>query len=170
MYIEDVCEARNSIEKALTTRIMIKNTKIYQIYRNALGEIVSFSPYAADNQTGLSISNFVRYKYSHLSVNIHSLDDRRSELLKEMDKIIPVTNYRYVHLVFKDLEDRQNLVRHCNKNRIAIPNKEQINKFFDLIREWREESKKCHYRLTKQEKRKLKKLARVTLEKELYQN
>ena len=65
----------------------------------------------------------------------------------------------YIHTILSKFIYYDFSVRYCIKNKLPIISKQNHNRLKKLINKWKEVSKDMHYKPTKQEKRKLKKLA-----------
>lgn len=171
-YIEE----RKRVEKAIITNLIKDNHKIYELQKNdRTNEIQSFSPFLASKNTNLPIHRNQRYNYNHLSKKIHKVKDERFRIEKEIDKLLPMDKDILPHILFKDYDNfyiydnkeliingrtRKNMVTYCNRMKCPIPSKETLNKIRKLILKWRMLSENYHYRINKQDKRKLKKLCK----------
>lgn len=124
------------------------------------GRILSFSPYATRTQTNCRMDIEPLYKYSQLSRKIHNSErSERSKIERKIKEIIPIEG-QYTHLVFNEyFEHYRSVIRYCNEYDIPLITKEQYNRVMKLIKKWKIESQKEHYKLSQQEKRKLKKLS-----------
>lgn len=167
MYISDmsydeVLEERKDIERRLIHKV-IRNKKvtIYELKEGHNRRYLSYSPYTLRNTTNLDCSRYTGYKYSHLSNELHKYADERYEIEEKIHEIIPFKKIRFIHLLFaEDFETYTSTKNYCNENGIAMISKLQYKEVCKLINKWRSLSSDLHYKMTKQEKRKLKKLFR----------
>lgn len=170
-YIEE----RKRVEKAIITNLIKDNHKIYHLVRNdRTKEIQSFSPFSVEENTNLPIHRNQRYNYNHLSKKIHKVKDGRFQIEKEIDKLLPMDKDILPHILFKEFDEfyiyenrelktngrtQKNLIAYCNRMKCNLPNKKALNKIRKLILKWRIISENYHYKISKQDKRKLKKLS-----------
>lgn len=102
-----------------------------------------------------------RYKYSHLSTQIHKLEDERAEIEREITQLSPIEKasdvlfHEYIRIFNESYE--LFVKNQINSRKLPAIKKADYNRLQKLARKWREASKDCHYSLSKQEKRHLKK-------------
>jgi hypothetical protein len=145
----------------------VSENRIYRIHRNQSGRILAYSPYTLNMDTNHCSEEWMKTYFNILSKDIHKCIDERYIIELEINKIIPITDtlvFRFFNFISPYLEDRDRLVRYCNLVKIPMPSKEDVKKVKSLIYRWREVSVNCHHKMTKQEKRKLKKLNKRTIE------
>lgn len=151
----DVKERRKSLERKVTLAIIITKCRVFELCRGANGRIISFSPYLGSKYTALWVSRFARYKYSHLSTEIHKLEDERAEIEREIASLSPIKNspdvlfHQYIGIFDKSHEL---FVKELNSRKLPAIKKVDHNRLQKLARKWREASKDCHYSLSKQER------------------
>ncbi|MCF0161400.1 MAG: hypothetical protein HUJ88_02260 [Fusobacterium necrophorum] len=91
----DPIKERIALEKNLMLRVVREKKnktkmKLYSLSRTNSGRILSFSAYELDCRSNIVIDREVRWKYSNLSKEIHSLEkDERNILAEEIKKFIP---------------------------------------------------------------------------------
>lgn len=159
----DVIKKRILLEKKITQAIIIKKCRVFKLCRGGNGKIVSFSPYLADTYTSLWVSKIARYKYSHLSGKVHKLEDERAEIEREIAQLSPIKKpsdilfHEYIGMFNESYE--LFVKNQINSRKLPAIKKADYNRLQKLARKWREASKDCHYSLSKQEKRCLKKRA-----------
>ena len=165
--LENVVNQRKEVEKAIIKKLVNKNSKykIYSLFKNErTNEIQSYSCYEADNKTSLFIHRNERYNYNHLSKQIHTFYDERAKIEEEISKLIKLDKNVLVHILFKEFkqfqfkENKHLLIEYCNRVHCKLPSREDLNKILKLIRKWQIASENYHYRISKQDKRKLKKI------------
>ena len=165
--LEKIINQRKDVEKAIIKKLVKRNSKykIYSLFRNErTNEIQSFSCYEADNRTSIYIDRNERYNYNHLSRQIHKHYDERTRIEEHISKLIKLDRSLLIHELFKEFklfqikENKHLIVEYCNKMRCKVPSREDLNKIFKLIRKWQIASENYHYRISKQDKRKLKKI------------
>lgn len=137
--------------------------------RNPKGRILSFSPYMLYNNTNAGVYITFKYWYSNLSRQIHKCRDKRKSIEEKINKIIPITDrftFRFFEEIYPYLEEddgvRKVLLQYCNHNSIPMPSKQKVREMKNLIDQWRDISSTYHYCMTKQEKRKVKKIYKKT--------
>lgn len=173
--MKNYIDERKAVEKAIIINLIKDNHKIYHLVRNdRTREIQSFSPFGAKENTSLPIHRNQRYNYNHLSKKIHNVKDERFQIEKEINKLLPMDSEILPHLLFKEFDEfyiyenrelktngrtQKNLVAYCNRMKCNLPNKKALNKIRKLILKWRIISENYHYKINKQDKRKLKKLS-----------
>ena len=161
MNYSELLEERKDVERRITHKLLSNNkAKVYEIKTGRNNRILSLSPYALNNTTSLTCSRYTRWKYSHLSSRLHTYGDERSETEEQIKEILPFTDNQFIHLVFAEFETYESTKRYCDKYNIPAISKQDYNKMKKLINKWRILSEKLHYKMTKQDKRKLKKLFR----------
>lgn len=156
------------IEKLVSDILMrdpVSENEVYRLERNSYGKLLSLSPYALYENTSTAIDEWFRHWYNALSRKMHKHVDDRYRLEIEINDIIPITDdlvFRFFNFIEPILEHRDLLTKYCNIVRIPMLSNKEIKKVRNLIYKWREASSDCHYKMTKQEKRKLKKLYKKT--------
>lgn len=165
-------ESRKKIEKRIMVNIMRRNAEticVFEIMSSNTGRLLSYSPYTANNNTSMEIPRRIGYYYSHLSQALHDVRDERYEVEVKIDKILPIDVSYFTFAYFNKLEeilsDKRELIKYCNTRKIAIPSDSKCKELRRLIARWRFLSSDCHYKMTKQQKRKLKKLNAITAAK-----
>lgn len=171
--LQSIINQRKDVEKAIIIKLVKKDSKynIYSLFRNErTNEIQSYSCYEADNRTSIYIDRNERYNYNHLSKEIHKCYDERAKIEEEISKLIKLDKNVLVHILFKEFkqfqfkENKHLLIEYCNRVHCKLPSREDLNKIFKLIRKWQIASENYHYRISKQDKRKLKKIhSRTTM-------
>ena len=157
-------EMRIKLEKHLITELVSRDdVKIYTLERGHNKRILSFSPYAVNNNTNKYSSD--RGKYASLSNMIHKLPSDRNAVENLILDLVPNKYSRFFHLFLKMIADYNSYVRYCNYYSIPLLKKQDYNTLHKLIIRWRVLSQDEHYSLTKQQKRKLKKLHKNTINK-----
>ena len=152
-------DERKSIEKRTTRKLFRRNVKLYNLQRGHNARILALSPFALDNNSSTSTDFETRYKYNHISSRLHTYNDDRAEIEEKIYNILPYKPVQFVHLLFtEDFETYETTMQYCNDNNIAMIKKSEYNRMKRLINKWKLESSNLHYRITKQEKRKIKKL------------
>jgi hypothetical protein len=167
--LEYIIESRKWIEKCVLDILMresnIDENKVYHLERNSYGKILTFSPYTLYQNTSAEIIDWFRYWYNGLSRNMHKHVDKRYNIEYEINEIIPITDklvFKFFNFISPLLDDKELLIRYCNLVKIPMLSNKNIKKLKNLIYKWREASAECHHKMTKQEKRKLKKLYKRT--------
>lgn len=165
--LQSIINQRKDVEKAIIIKLVKKDSKynIYSLFRNErTNEIQSYSCYEADNRTSIYIDRNERYNYNHLSKQIHKHYDERAKIEEEISKLIKLDTSVLIHELFKEFklfqikENKHLIIEYCNRMRCKLPSQEDLNKIFKLIRKWQIASENYHYRISKQDKRKLKKI------------
>ena len=160
MNYSELLEERKDVERRITHKLLSNNkAKVYEIKTGRNNRILSLSPYALNNTTSLTCSRYTRWKYAHLSSELHTYKDDRRVIENKIKGIIPFKN-KFVHLVFAEFETYESTKRYCDEYNIPAISKQEYNKMKKLINKWRILSEDLHYKMTKQDKRKLKKLFR----------
>ena len=155
----NLLEERKEIEKRTTRKLFRKDVKLYNLKRGHNARILALSPYALDNNSNTGMNYQTRYKYNHISGKLHTYIDKRAEIEEQIYQILPYKSVQFVHLLFtEDFETYESTMQYCNDNNIAMIKKSEYNRMKRLINKWKLESSNLHYRITKQEKRKIKKL------------
>ena len=164
-YYEEIISRRKWIEKKVIDILMretdIDENEVYRIERNAYGRILSYSPYTLYNDTSTGIIECFRYWYRNLSQQMHKATDERYNIEVEINNLIPITDnlvFRFFNFISPYLDHKELLLKYCNIVKIPMLSDRNIKKVKYLIYKWRDVSSNCHYKMTKQEKRKLKKL------------
>ena len=163
MSYNELLEERKGIEKFIIN-LLVKNNresvKIHKILRGQDKRILSFSPFSANQYTSMYISDILRWRYYHLSKAIHEYYDERGKIENKIEELYgyKIEN-KYIHLFFEDVFKDYNTYRqYCNKNNKKIIKLQKFNQVCNLIKKWRRISADMHYKMTLQEKRKLKKI------------
>lgn len=152
-----ILEQRKKIERQVTQYVLKNNASIYNLQRGYNGRILSFSPGGANYNTSVGYFNTV--VYAGLSQSIHDNNGKRSTIEKKIESILPIRG-GYTFKVFNDWDtmDYDDIRDYCNTYNIPMITKEKFNQVKKLVKKWRLASPKEHYKMSKQEKRKLKKL------------
>nr|DAN35389.1 MAG TPA: hypothetical protein [Caudoviricetes sp.] len=160
---DELLEERKSIEKRMVKKLVSKkDTKIYELKRGHKDNILSFTPRSVLDCTNKSVSCYTRYKYGHLSQEIHEYRDERYFLERKIKNILPVYGVKFFHIFIADvLMCYENVRKYCDEQEIPMITKREHKEILKLVIKWREASAKLHYKPTKQEKRKLKKLNNI---------
>lgn len=158
----NILEERKNIEKRMLHKI-IRNkksddVKIYNLERGYNNKLLGFSPHRLNIDTNKEQNIFTSYKYSNLSYKIHKQDSKRKDIEKEIYKLIPY-NTKYIHLSYNEwLLSYDSFKLFCDRKGLPVLCRVGYRKLVKLIKQWKNESGKFHYKLKKHEKRKLKKL------------
>ena len=106
------------------------------------------------------ISDILRWRYYQLSKAIHEYYDKRAKIENKIEELYGYKiKKKYIHLFFEDVFKDYNTYRqYCNKNNKKIVKLQKFNQICNLIKKWRQLSADMHYKMTPQEKMKLKKL------------
>lgn len=156
---ETLLRERKRIEARITRNLMRVNATIFTLPKTNKGTILSFSPFNVNSCTNSFIKSESRWKYSHISNRLHMFEkDERSLIESEIRKYINYKGEKYIHILLNKLMYYDYCQRYCNKHKLPMISKVNHNKVKKLIAKWKEISKDMHYKPTKQEKRKLKKL------------
>ena len=159
---DGLIKQRKRIE-ARITRVIIKNrASIFTLPTGNDGRVLSFSPYTVNTMTDILIKSQIRWKYSHISNRLHKYEDERYEIEVEIRKIINLKETTFIHLVLNKLVTYRGVFEYCSENKLPMISKQEFNKLLKLIKRWKEVSKDLHYKPSKQEKRKLKKLVVIS--------
>lgn len=160
---EELLEERKSIEKRMVRKLVSgKGTKIYELKRGHKDNILSFTPRNVLDCTNKNVSRYTRYKYNHLSQYIHDCRDDRFYIEVQISRILPVNGYKVFHLFIAEvLMCYESIKEYCDKWGIPMITKKEHKEILKLVTKWREASTELHYKPTKQEKRKLKKLNNI---------
>lgn len=161
MERNELLRERKRIEARVTRNLMRTNAIIFTLPKTANGMILSFSPFNINSSTNSFVKSESRWKYSHISNRLHTFKDKRNKLEEEIRKYINFKEKDYIHTILSKFIYYEFSVRYCIKNKLPIISKHNHNKMKKLINKWKELSKNMHYKPTKQEKRKLKKLVRA---------
>lgn len=158
MDVKDVLEQRIKLERQATQYALRKNAKVYNIQRGFNNRICSMSPGILYYNTNLEM---YAGAYSGLSQTIHESNTKRAMIEKRINKIIPILG-DYTFKVFERFGTYRSLKEYCDKYGIGYIKKEKYLELKNLIKKWKILSADVHYKMTKQEKRKLKKLHKRT--------
>lgn len=161
MERNELLRERKRIEARVTRNLMRTNAIIFTLPKTANGMILSFSPFNINSSTNSFVKSESRWKYSHISNRLHTFKDERNKLEEEIRKYINFKEKDYIHTILSKFIYYEFSVRYCIQNKLPIISKHNHNKMKKLINKWKELSKNMHYKPTKQEKRKLKKLVRA---------
>ena len=161
MERNELLRERKRIEARVTRNLMRTNAIIFTLPKTANGMILSFSPFNINSSTNSFVKSESRWKYSHISNRLHTFKDERNRLEEEIRTYINFKEKDYIHTILSKFIYYDFSVRYCIKNKLPIISKHNHNKMKKLINKWKELSKNMHYKPTKQEKRKLKKLVRA---------
>ena len=158
----NIVDERKDIERRMLHKIIRNkksdNIKIYNLGRGYNNKLLGFSPYRLNNDTNKYQNCFTSYKYSKLSNKIHNQDSKRKDLEREIYKLVPYKT-QYIHLAYNEWIRGYDIYRDfCDSKNIPLLKKVDYKKLLKLINQWKIESGKVHYKMNKQEKRKLKKL------------
>lgn len=156
-------DARTRMESYLVNRVVTcsrDDITVYTVPRGYNGRILSYSPYSFRESTSSWTNISAHYSYSNLSRKLHSASTERNWLQGEIEKYIPNSN-QYFHLFLEDVETYEKYREYCDRKSLPVMKKVTYFRVQKLMKKWRILSGSEHYKLTKQEKRKLKKLARL---------
>ena len=154
-------EKRKKLEKFLTNKIVSGQVDLVdELPRSADGKICSFSPYEFYNRTtGDCNLNGV---YGHYSRKLHNnVKNPRTKIEGKILTLLGIQVFgTYPHLLFAEMGDtHEEYIHFCKFNRgCKVLNKAEWKELYNLIRRWRHLSSNEHFKLSKQAKRKLKKL------------
>ena len=162
----ELLEERKAIEKRTTRKLFRKDVKLYNLQRGHNARILALSPFALDNNSSTGVDFETRYKYNHISGKLHTYNDDRAKIEEQIYNILPYKPVQFVHLLYtEDFATYESTMQYCNDNNIAMIKKSEYNKMKKLISKWKLASSDLHYKLSKQEKRKIKKLYKKTIDK-----
>ena len=162
----ELLEERKEIEKRTTRKLFRKDVKLYNLQRGHNARILALSPFALDNNSSTGTDYETRYKYNHISGKLHTYNDVRAEIEEKIYQILPYKPVQFVHLLFtEDFATYESTMQYCNDNNIAMIKKSEYNKMKKLISKWKLASSSLHYKLSKQEKRKIIKIYKKTIDK-----
>lgn len=167
MSYGELIKERKEIEKFIINLIVKNakaNVKIHKIFRGQDKRMLSFSPFSVNKFTSIYIKDILRWRYHQLSEEIHQHYDERGKIQNKIEEIL---GYKikdiYVHLFFEDVfKDYDTYRQYCNKNNKKIVKLHKFNQICNLIKKWRQVSADMHYKMTPQEKRKIKKILNET--------
>lgn len=163
MNYDELIQERKELEKfiiKLIVRTPKENIKINKILRGENNRILSYSPFSINKFSSIFMSDILRWRYHQLSEEIHKYYDGRGKLKNKIEEIYgyPIKD-KYIHLFFEEVfKDYNTYKKYCNKNNKKIVKIEKFNRICNLIKKWRKLSADMHYKITPQEKRKLKKI------------
>lgn len=163
MTYEELIEERKNLEKfiiGLIVRNPKGNVKLSKVLRGENKRILSYSPFSINKFSSLFISDLLRWRYHQLSEEIHKYYDDRSRIEYKIEKICGYEiKEQYIHLFYeKVFKDYDTYKKYCNKNNKQIIKLQKFNQVCNLIKKWRKISIDMHYKITPDEKRKLKKI------------
>ena len=162
----NLLEERKNIEKRTTRKLFRKNVKLYSLQRGHNARILALSPFALDNNSSTGTDFETRYKYNHISGKLHTFNDVRAEIEEKIYQILPYKPVQFIHLLYtEDFATYESTMQYCNDNNIAMIKKSEYNRMKKLISKWKLASSDLHYKLSKQEKRKIKKLYKKSIDK-----
>ena len=161
-YESPYTSQRKRLEKRLVREVVSNpESQVYNVDRGYNRRILSYSPRALEDNTNQNTYMNDHYVYSGLSKAIHN--DMSSERTRVEQEILKLVNiHGYLHIIIKDISDWKGYVAYCNHYNEPMLNKEDYNHLVRLIKQWRILSADEHYALTKQEKRKIKRLRERT--------
>ena len=84
MEREDLLRERKRIEARVTRNLLRTNATIFTLPKTNYGMILSFSPFNINSCTNSFVKSESRWKYSHISNRLHTYEDKRNILEKEM--------------------------------------------------------------------------------------
>lgn len=163
MNYEELIEERKNLEKfiiKLIVRNQKKNIKLYKILRGENKRMLAFSPFSINKFSSLFISDILRWRYHQLSKTIHKYYDERGKIENKIEELYgyKIKN-KYIHLFFEEVfKDYNTYKKYCNQNNKQIIKLQKFNQVCNLIKKWRRISVDMHYKMTPDEKRKLKKI------------
>ena len=163
MTYEELIEERKNLEKfiiGLIVRNPKGNVKLSKVLRGENKRILSYSPFSINKFSSLFISDLLRWRYHQLSEEIHKYYDDRSRIKYKIEKICGYEiKEQYIHLFYeKVFKDYDTYKKYCNQNNKNLIKLQKFNQVCNLIKKWRKISIDMHYKLTPDEKRKLKKI------------
>ena len=163
MTYEELIEERKNLEKfiiGLIVRNPKGNVKLSKVLRGENKRILSYSPFSINKFSSLFISDLLRWRYHQLSEEIHKYYDDRSRIKCKIEKICGYEiKEQYIHLFYeKVFKDYNTYKKYCNQNNKQIIKLQKFNQVCNLIKKWRRISVDMHYKMTPDEKRKLKKI------------
>lgn len=173
MTYEELIEERKELEKfiiKLIVRNQKGNVKLYKILRGENKRMLAFSPFSINKFSSLFMNNILRWRYHQLSEEIHKFNDDRYKIQNKIERICGYQiKEQYIHLFYeKVFKDYDTYKKYCNQNNKEIIKLQKFNQVCNLIKKWRRISVDMHYKMTPDEKRKLKKfLKRVIVIKDL---
>jgi|GEM_PF-1646618 hypothetical protein len=163
MTYEELIEERKNLEKfiiGLIVRNPKGNVKLSKVLRGENKRILSYSPFSINKFSSLFISDLLRWRYHQLSEEIHKYYDDRSRIKCKIEKICGYEiKEQYIHLFYeKVFKDYNTYKKYCNQNNKQIIKLQKFDQVCNLIKKWRRISVDMHYKMTPDEKRKLKKI------------
>ena len=163
MNYEELIEERKNLEKfiiKLIVRNQKKNIKLYKILRGENKRMLAFSPFSINKFSSLFISDILRWRYHQLSKTIHEYYDERGKIENKIEELYgyKIKN-KYIHLFFEEVfKDYNTYKKYCNQNNKQIIKLQKFNQVCNLIKKWRRISVDMHYKMTPDEKKKVKKI------------
>lgn len=163
MTYEELIEERKELEKFIIKLIIRNqkgNIKINKILRGENNRILSYSPFSINKFSSLFMSDILRWRYHQLSEEIHKYYDGRGKIEYKIEEIYgyPIKD-KYIHLFFEEVfKDYDTYKKYCNRNKQKTIKLQSFNRICNLIKKWRKLSADMHYKMTPDEKRKLKKI------------
>lgn len=162
MSYEELIEERKNLEKfiiKLIVRNQKENIKLYKILRGENKRMLAFSPFSINKFSSLFMNDILRWRYHQLSEEIHKFNDDRYKIQNKIERICGYEiKDQYIHLFYeKVFKDYNTYKKYCNQNNKQIIKLQKFNQVCNLIKKWRRISVDMHYKMTPDEKRKLKK-------------
>ena len=163
MNYEELIQEWKEIERFIINLIVKNNkanVKIHKILRGQDKRMLSFSPFSVNKFTSIYITDILRWRYHQLSEEIHKYYDGRGKIEYKIEEIYgyPIKD-KYIHLFFEEVfKDYNTYKKYCNRNKQKIIKLQSFNRICNLIKKWRKLSADMHYKITPQEKRKLKRI------------
>ena len=163
MTYEELIEERKNLEKfiiGLIVRNPKGNVKLYKILKGQDKRMLSFSPFSVNKFTSIYITDILRWRYKQLSKAIHQHYDERAKIEYKIEKICGYEiKEQYIHLFYEKIfKDYDTYKKYCNQNNKNLIKLQKFNQVCNLIKKWRRISADMHYKMTPDEKRKLKKI------------
>lgn len=163
MNYNELIEERKNLEKFIINLIVKNNkesVKIHKILKGQDKRMLSFSPFSVNKFTSIYITDILRWRYHQLSKAIHQHYDERAKIEYKIEKICGYEiKEQYIHLFYeKVFKDYDTYKKYCNQNNKEIIKLQKFNQVCNLIKKWRKISIDMHYKMTSDEKRKLKKI------------
>lgn len=163
MTYEELIEERKNLEKfiiGLIVRNPKGNVKLSKVLRGENKRILSYSPFSINKFSSLFMSDLLRWRYHQLSEEIHKYYDDRSKIEDKIEKICGYEiKEQYIHLFYEKIfKDYDTYKKYCNQNNKNLIKLQKFNQVCNLIKKWRRISADMHYKMTPDEKRKLKKI------------
>ena len=163
MNYNELIEERKKIEQFIINLIVKNNkesVKIHKILKGQDKRMLSFSPFSVNKFTSIYITDILRWRYKQLSKAIHQHYDERAKIEYKIEKICGYEiKEQYIHLFYEKIfKDYDTYKKYCNQNNKNLIKLQKFNQVCNLIKKWRRISVDMHYKMTSDEKRKLKKI------------